>query len=893
MYFKYLHENIIAQILILLAVIVFGFVGIFIGHVVFEKRQDYLNALLDNEQIKIEISHVLQKRLLQVNSSMHDMGNVGSLDEVIAIDKKLRVLQEEVLDCLKVLESGGTLSREVAVDFGQEQIYSHVLTYTNHHPDRINVEIVELRARVTELDKLSKEYYSLAENRVLVAHFRDPLLVAETIANFSRFYRANRPFLELVLVNGERLDFESREEMKRIKVYYADFNATYTKIMVIAIVVTLLLILSTGALVLFNSRKILRERKFAQRQLEVSERHYRRLIDNVSDIITIVDSAGIISYTSPAAERMFGLRVEQIVGHNIRDMVMAEDVTGIDIPALYERFNGDTPMNYRVVDCHQHQQVLESYIQRFTGEDGETYYILNSRNVTLRKAAEEENRKLSLVVEQNPSSIVITDTTGRIEYVNPFFEMATGYTLAEVVGKNPRVLNAGKTDSSVFKNMWETIQSGQVWQGEFINKKKNGELYDESVLILPIKDLEDRVTHYVAVKENVTELKKAREQAERANQAKSEFLSRMSHELRTPLNAINGFSQLMLRSKKNPLNDKQTKMVEQIDSAGNHLLELINEVLDLARIEAGKMSLSIEEIRPCALVKDCLLLMENLAQQRGITLIDKCFDEEVAFVLADYTRAKQVLVNFISNAIKYNRAEGTVTIYVDVNEADQLRFVVEDTGLGISSEKQQQLFVPFARLSDNSDTVEGTGIGMTITKQLVEAMNGTIGFESELGKGSCFWFTLPFAEQTKKVDKKVAPTVVDVKDETIKGDDHLILYIEDNPANVSLMETLFDDWHTMQIETTLNAEEGIQLAKECHPDLVLLDINLPTIDGFEVFRQLRANPETEAIPIVAVSADAMKETLKKAARLGFDGFIRKPVDFEQLKVTILELLKVR
>jgi len=887
-----LHENIIAQIAVLLFIAMISTGGHLIGHTLMEQRQQYLSSLLDNERVKIEIAHLLQKKLLQVNGQLHDMSNVGSVDEIVAIIEELSVLQDEILHYLYVLEHGGTIDGSYRGNFGNEKFVQRQLQYVNYHRHRINVEIVELRAKVAELRNIVDEYYALAENRILIMEFRDPLLTAQAISHFSRFYRANQPFFNLIVENGNRLHFESRVEMAKIQKYHAEFKTLYAKIEGLSIVATLLLLLATGALVLYNTRKILRDRQQAQTQLSTSERHYRRLIENVSDIVTIIDAAGVISYTSPAAERLFGQKVEDIVGKNIRDMVLSEDIKGFDILTLYENFNGDTPMNYRVIDHQQQQQVLESYIQRFIGEDDEVYYLLNSRNVTLRKKAEEENRKLSLVVEQNPSSIVITDTLGHIEYVNPFFEKATGYTFAEVKGENSSILNAGKTSPNVFKEMWDTINAGNVWQGEFINKKKNGDLYDESVLVLPIKDLEGRITHFVALKENITELKKARQQAEQANQAKSEFLSRMSHELRTPLNAINGFSKLMLRSKKNPLNEKQVNMVEQIDSAGKHLLELINEVLDLARIEAGKLSLSIETMRPCALIDDCLSLMENLAEQRGIKLVDKCCEKEIPLVQADYTRAKQVLVNLISNAIKYNRVNGGVSVYIEVDPSGQLRFVVEDTGLGISSDKQQELFVPFARLSDNSDAVEGTGIGMTITKQLVEAMGGTIGFESELGHGSTFWFTLPFAEHVEEVRCASSTDVVEERGGVDTESDHLILYIEDNPANISLMESLLDDWQGMQIVTALSAEEGIAIAKKTLPALVLLDINLPTMNGFEVFRQLRSHPDTEAIPVVAVTADAMKETLLKAARLGFDGFVPKPVDFEKLKMTISDLLKV-
>ncbi len=257
-------------------------------------------------------------------------------------------------------------------------------------------------------------------------------------------------------------------------------------------------------------------------------------------------------------------------------------------------------MEYRLVDKLGEVHVMETTIQKFQQDDGSDGYILYSRDITLRKQAEEETHKLKMVVEQSPSSIVITDTEGTIEYVNPAFEQITGYSFAEAVGQNPRVLKSGNTPQSAFKKLWTTITAGNVWRGEFINRKKNGDLYNENVLVLPIKNVKGEITNFVAVKENVTELKRARKRAEQANQAKSNFLSHMSHELRTPLNAINGFSQLMLKSKKNPLNAKQADMTGQIHTAGQHLLQLINEILDLARIESGEFSLSVEPLDPHA-----------------------------------------------------------------------------------------------------------------------------------------------------------------------------------------------------------------------------------------------------------------------------------------------------
>ncbi|MEA3465866.1 MAG: PAS domain S-box protein [Thermodesulfobacteriota bacterium] len=491
------------------------------------------------------------------------------------------------------------------------------------------------------------------------------------------------------------------------------------------------------------------QRVNAEEELAVSELYFRRLIENVSDIIIIVDERGFINYISPSIKRLYGATPEQLVGQHVGSLVHRDDLRNESLAVLCEYHGASNPLEYRLTDHQQQVHVMEVFIQEFEHDDeggdeeGGGQYILSARDVTQRKLTEEDNRKLSKVVEQNPSSVLVTDTAGRIEYVNPYFEQITGYTFAEVKGKNPRFLNAGKTPKAVFEDLWRTIAAGGVWQGEFINKKKNGELYDENVLIIPMKDMHGKITHYAAIKENTTELKRARFRAEQANRAKSQFLSQMSHELRTPLNAINGFSQLMLKSKKNPLNDKQKNMVEQIGSAGKHLLSLINKVLDLAKIEAGKLALSLEVVEPCSIVMESLSLVSNLAEEYQVTINHSCDGVVCPVVLADFTRVKQVLVNLLSNAIKYNKRGGTVTIEIKPDGSDQLRFIVRDTGLGIAEDRQQKLFVPFARLSENSEVIEGTGIGMTITKQLVEAMGGTIGFESELGEGSTFWFTLP------------------------------------------------------------------------------------------------------------------------------------------------------
>ncbi|MEA3332105.1 MAG: response regulator [Pseudomonadota bacterium] len=641
-------------------------------------------------------------------------------------------------------------------------------------------------------------------------------------------------------------------------------------------------------------------RKQVQQDLIKSEWHYRKLIENISDIITIVDQRGVISYTSPSVYNILGVAPESVTGRNLRDFGHLGDLPDFNIESLYQRYAGGEPFEYRVTTGDGELRILESIIHKFQEDDKTDRFILSSRDVTVRKKIEDEARKLQMVIEQTPSSVVVTDTQGTIEYVNPAFEQTTGYSSAEAIGLNPRVLKSGETPELVFKQLWSTITKGKIWRGEFINKKKNGEFYDENVLVVPIKNSKDEITNFVAVKENITELKRARKQAESANQAKSTFLSRMSHELRTPLNAINGFSQLMLKSKKNPLNDKQKNMTEQIYGAGNHLLQLINEILDLSRIESGEFSLAFESIDPQVVLDDCLALTMPLAQKQSITIENRCAKKRLPCLKTDFTRFKQVMLNLLSNAVKYNKPYGSVIIDAKTDIPELLRFVIEDKGLGIPESKQKDIFTPFMRAVENPDEIEGTGIGMTITKQLLEKMGGDIGFESRLGEGTTFWFTLPIAgaadevsvpeepDNSAKLENREEPFLTAAATKLKK-----VLYIEDNPLNRLFMKEAFTEFgEKYQLTLAENGELGVIAVKKEHPDLILMDLNLPGIDGFQACRQIKADPETEFIPIIAISADAMEKTIKRAHRMGFSGYISKPIDVSQLRKIMTENLEI-
>ena len=385
-------------------------------------------------------------------------------------------------------------------------------------------------------------------------------------------------------------------------------------------------------------------------------------------------------------------------------------------------------------------------------------------------------------------------------------------------------------------------------------------------------ELEDRVEQRTA------ELVAAKDEAERANLAKSEFLSLMSHELRTPLNAVLGFSQLL---EQEDITGKQRESVRQIMRGGWHLLELINEVLDLARIEAGKLTVSIEEVQVAPLLNECLTLIQPLAEARGIRILESgkdCIDS----ARADHTRLKQVLLNLLSNAVKYNRDKGTVEIVCE-KAGNVIRIRITDSGAGLSDEQVARLFAPFERLGADRSLTEGTGIGLALSKRLMDLMQGRIGVESLTGAGSTFWIELPAAldvQEAAAAPAAVTPVQsVKYRAPAVKRD---VLCIEDNPANLRLIELILSRREDIRLLTASQPSLGLDLAQAHRPALILLDINLPGMDGYAVFEHLRARVETRDIPVVAISANAMPKDLARGKAAGFADYVTKPIDVNRL-----------
>ena len=378
-------------------------------------------------------------------------------------------------------------------------------------------------------------------------------------------------------------------------------------------------------------------------------------------------------------------------------------------------------------------------------------------------------------------------------------------------------------------------------------------------------------------------LRKTVRELESANQTKSDFLSAMSHELRTPLNAILGFGQLLDLNPDEPLTTGQKGCVDYIVKSGQHLLDLINDILDLAQIEAGRVELSIEDISPSKVIDDCLSMVSALAQGRNIQIaIDNVTGADV-LVRADHVRLKQVLLNLISNAIKYNREDGHIRITADRSGPHMLRLNVTDTGQGIPADQMDDLFKPFNRLGAETTDIEGTGIGLVVSKDLVELMGGAIGVQSTEGKGSTFWVDLPLAE-TKMADKvRDVQSAAAVKSRSPSVDlSGKLLYVEDNPDNLILMDMIVEHIDGLSMISAHTAELGIELARQERPDVIILDINLPGMSGLDAVKTLRGMSETQTTPILALSAAATQGDIKKGLAAGFDHYMTKPIQVAEL-----------
>lgn len=540
-------------------------------------------------------------------------------------------------------------------------------------------------------------------------------------------------------------------------------------------------------------------------------------------------------------------------------------------------------------------------------------YLLIGTDNTVRKQAEEEQKKLDQrlrdqqfytrsLIEANIDAIMTTNPVGIITDVNQQMETLTDCTRDELIGAPFKNYFTDPERAEAAINL--VLKEKKVTNYELTARTRKGKetvvsynattFYDRNRTLQGVfaaaRDVTERKLLDQALQETHVALEKAKFVAEKASLAKSDFLSSMSHELRSPLNAILGFGQL-IEAGKPPPTASQKASIDQILHAGWYLLELINEILDLAFIESGKVSMSLEPVSLAEVLNDCHLMIEPQAQKNAIHLVFPLF-EQPCFIKADRTRVKQIFVNLLSNAIKYNRVGGDVEVTCNVGDEGRVRISFRDTGQGLSAEKLLQLFQPFNRLGQEKGTEEGTGIGLVVSKHLVELIGGEIGVDSTEGVGSVFWveFNTNSEQQIKDSDSQVA--VIGLSPLPHDVQNHTVLCIEDNPANLMLIATLLATRPDIRMLSACDGDRGVEIARHAQPDIILMDINLPGISGIMALEILAQDASTSHIPVIALSANAMPRDIEKGLAAGFFRYLTKPIKVNEFMNTLDLALKL-
>lgn len=513
-------------------------------------------------------------------------------------------------------------------------------------------------------------------------------------------------------------------------------------------------------------------------------------------------------------------------------------------------------------------------------------------NVEQLAASQVENRETREQLERvmaSSRSVIYTVRTikgkPRLTWMSDNIERLLGYPVDHAPQSGWWVGKVHPDDRDQVRESWErTISRGESTR-EYRFRDADGTyrwLRDEQRLLGTLEDGDAEIIGTVSDVTDRRHLEVAKEAAEAANLAKSSFLSRMSHELRTPMNAILGFAQLL---ELEVTGEQNRESAQQILRGGRHLLRLIDEVLDLARVESGGMALSVEPVPLNEVIRDSFELVQGMAENRQISLD---FDDTSLYVAADQQRLKQVLLNLLSNAIKYNRVAGSVRVYCEPRSPLRARISVADTGIGIAGSAMRRLFTPFDRLGADESGIEGTGLGLSLSKGLIEAMGGEIGVESVIDGGSTFWIELNIADQPEEESVESSSSRAT---EQFNGEVRKILYIEDNVSNLHLVQRIFSRHPNLQIIPAMQGRMGLDLARQHRPDLILLDVHLPDIMGYEVLATLQRDPELRAIPVIVISADATSEQIARLRKGGARDYVTKPFEVERLMSAVAEALE--
>jgi PAS domain S-box-containing protein len=684
-------------------------------------------------------------------------------------------------------------------------------------------------------------------------------------------------------------------------------------------------ILENETIILTNWRDIT-ENKKTNDALEASEARFKQISEHIKAVIWETDLNGKYTYINTLSELVFGYRPEELIGKYFYDLHPEENREAYKAAALSLLKKGITLVDFEnpIVKKEGTLIWVSTNGTPKKNERGEPIgYFGSDVEITQKKLALDELRKFRIISDQAYYGAAIANLEGNISYLNNAFAVMHGYTPDELIGKHLSVFHSEEQMKTVIPLLERIKTKGGFDLAEVEHVRRDGSsfptlmtaklicneqnipqfLYATLIDITDRKKFEEEILDLnqnldKKIKERTTELHKsnidlfyARVEAEESNKSKSEFLSRMSHELRTPMNAILGFAQLLEMGELSP---SQEKSIKHILTSGQHLLNLINEVLDISRIESGKVSISIEPVLLPDLVQEVTEILSPAISEKNIHLQVEINTIDKMYVKADKQRLKQILINLLNNAVKYNKEKGQIWVASEIisidNATKKVRVYIKDTGIGIDSENLEKIFTPFERIGAEGSSLEGTGLGLAVVKQLANLMQGKVGVSSELGVGSTFWIDLPICTSTiEQADKE---SIIPIENETPNNSVGTILYIEDNMANIDLVTQLVSNKRKgMKLVSNMFGKNAVDLCISYQPKLVLLDLHLPDIHGNDVAASLLAHPKTKNIPIIVISADISANNIRFLQSIGVKKFIPKPIDLKELLESIDKFIK--